>query len=1250
MDMQAKSIDRQGGRGQELLLLLLLLSTGVCTLLGDSAGGQVLRLLWCFCNLFQIPLLFFTLGGWSRRRVETVRQAGWLSAGFVLLYGVQKALIFWAGALRGDQPAFDLLTEGDTPWLFLVLACCLPLGVWLERRRWKGVILACAGAVGCAVGYCTALNGDFLCLSRLFAFFPFFFLGRWADEPIVDRLKRHGWGKALSAVLLISALCLCRMAGEQIFQYRGLFLGNRIYGGWQGVLLRAIQYGIALVLGGAVLALVPRRRLPGLSAVGARWMSAWFWLRPLLVLLTGTALLPAIGAGTGKALLSIAVCCLIVVLAVSRWVAWPVTALLRLPGQLTGARSSPARLRRNDNRLYWRAFFAVFLVLITSFSSYFIANGYSMVWTPDGQNLYLTIMYYTRNYVVKVAKTLLATGQLVLPQWDFSIGQGSSVLSVFHFNPLFLLAVFTPTRWMEAVYGAVTVLQIPLAGMAFTAYCRSIDKREPLPVLVGAVVYAFSGFVIFTAAKHIYFITFMVIYLPLILAGCERWLRKRRWGLFVGMIFLAMVGGYYYAFINTLLMAVYLLIREICLYRTRIRKIVTDLLQLVGLYLWGFALSMVAFLPVVLDFLSSSRSDVTSSAYTMLYPAEHYLKMFLCLVGNDPAATKWVRLGFAGVVFSAGVILFLRWRDRKLAPLRAGALVLFACLCVPLMGKIFNGFGYVTNRWCYGFAFCMALMVVCLLPRLVELRVWEQIALAVITGGYITAVCLLEYTRDGIEWGAMGLLALVTVVIILASHWKNKQVGQGLVAVVTVAAVLLNLFQFYDPSRSNELERYIAAGKVSKSVYASAECVAGNLDDDGFYRSEVEGNRYNRFCLTGGYGTMSYWSVLNADLVNYYLDFDLNTVRQSYAVWGLDERASLCALGSVKYFVDKGIDSDGNERHLQPYGFQAVGEEKEMTIYENQYALPAGYTYTSYQTRSDYEQLSPLERQQAILQGAVVEDADAAVVSGALDREEPELTAQDISWTVSKTNGLELDNHTIRVEKGEGSLTLKFSGLADAETYVYLRGLTLEGEKSDETVIRVSGNTVSKKGQVYRQDSLYYFQRDGLTFNLGCSETGVRSCKITFEAPGTYTFDDLQIICLPMADYVKDVTALGETTLENVTEENGTLSGTIHLEESRLLTLSIPYRESWTVTVDGVPAETLKVNGMYTGVLLEAGDHSIEATYEIPGLRTGGLVSGAALVFTGCMLAGGAVHRLRGPGQKGGKRRKRKQIQEVEES
>ena len=1227
--METRRGERQRYRGRGLLIALLLLTTGVCALLGGEGGGAS-RVLWCFCSLFQVPLLFFALGGWSRERAPTVGQAGRLGAGFALLCGAEKALLFWAGALGGAGPEFDLLPAADASWIFLALALCLPLGTWLDRFSRRGLILACAGLAGCAGG-CWAAQGEFFGLGRFLAFFPLFLLGRWTDWMALSRLLKRRWVQLLSAALLAAALVLCGLAAGPLYQMRGLFLGDGAVSGLWGGLLRAAQYAVALVLGGGILVLLPRRRTPLLSAVGERWVSVWLWMGPLSVLLTETALLPE--GGAVRVLSAIAAWGLIAALAGNRWGARSAEALLALPGRLTEERSS--ELSRDANGLYWQAFCAVFLILVTGFSGYFIANGYSMVWKPDGQNLYLTIMYYTRNYVVQAVKTLLSTGQLVLPQWDFAIGQGSSVLTVFHFNPLFLPAIFTPYRWMEAVYGAVTVLQIPLAGLAFTAYCRSIEKREPLPVLVGAVVYAFSGFVIFTAAKHIYFITFLVIYLPLILAGCERWLRKRKWGLFVGMIFLAMTGGYYYAFINTLLMAIYLLIREICLYRTQVKRILTDLLQLMGLYLWGLALAMAAFLPTVLDFLSSSRSDVAESAFTLFYPTEHYLRMFLCMVGSSPSGTYWVRLGLAGVVFAAAVLLFLRWRERQLAPLRAGALVLFACLCVPLMGKIFNGFGYVTNRWCYGFAFCMALIVVCLLPRLVELRAWEQVALAVLTGGYIAAVVLLERSRGDVEWGAMALLALVTGAVILASHWKNKAVGQGLVAVITVAAVLFNLSQFYDPAHSDALERYVPAGDVKKAVSASAEQVAANLEGDGFYRTEVEANRSNRFCLTGGYGTISYWSVLNGDLVDYYLDFDLNTVRQSYAVWGLDQRASLCALGSVRYFVGKSLTDGGEPSNLQPYGFQPVGQKRNMTIYENQYALPAGYTYTSYQTRSDYEKLSPLERQQAILQGVVVEDADAGRVSQVLSREEPRLTAQDIPWTVRKTENAEIEDNTVRVKQSSGSITLRFDGAADAETYVYWDNLTMDGQEKKEATVRVSGNSVTKKGVVYQEDSLYHFRRDGMTYNLGYSETGVRSCKITFTEAGTYHFDDLQVVCLPMADYVEDVTALGEAALEDVTETGGALTGSIRLEEPRLLALSIPYRDSWTVTVDGEPAETLKINGMYTGVLLEAGDHVVAAAYQIPGLKAGGMVSGVALVCTGGVLAAGAVRRRRSGGKPG---------------
>ena len=124
----------------------------------------------------------------------------------------------------------------------------------------------------------------------------------------------------------------------------------------------------------------------------------------------------------------------------------------------------------------------------------------------------------------------------------------------------------------------------------------------------------------------------------------------------------------------------------------------------------------------------------------------------------------------------------------------------------------------------------------------------------------------------------------------------------------------------------------------------------------------------------------------------------------------------------------------------------------------------------------------------------------------------------------------------------------------------------------------------------------------------------MKQCKITFDEQGTYTFDGLQVVCLPMADYVRDVTALSQVTMQDAQEKAGSVSGTVTLTDTRMLTLSIPWQKGWTVQVDGKTADAIRVNGIYTGVLLRPGTHTIEATYQIPGLKQGAVVSGVALV------------------------------------
>ena len=52
----------------------------------------------------------------------------------------------------------------------------------------------------------------------------------------------------------------------------------------------------------------------------------------------------------------------------------------------------------------------------------------------------------------------------------------------------------------------------------------------------------------------------------------------------------------------------------------------------------------------------------------------------------------------------------------------------------------------------------------------------------------------------------------------------------------------------------------------------------------------------------------------------------------------------------------------------------------------------------------------------------------------------------------------------------------------------------------------------------YQEDSLYYFQRGGYTYNLGYREMPLTQCTITFGQKGDYSADDIQIVCLPMPE------------------------------------------------------------------------------------------------------------------------------------
>lgn len=112
--------------------------------------------------------------------------------------------------------------------------------------------------------------------------------------------------------------------------------------------------------------------------------------------------------------------------------------------------------------------------------------------------------------------------------------------------------------------------------------------------------------------------------------------------------------------------------------------------------------------------------------------------------------------------------------------------------------------------------------------------------------------------------------------------------------------------------------------------------------------------------------------------------------------------------------------------------------------------------------------------------------------------------------------------------------------------------------------------------------------------------------------------DSLQNITVDSyAQLIKDCRV---DTLQISSFDDKHFEGTIDLDRSKLLFLSIPFDKGWKAEVDGKITETTLVTFGMTGIILNKGKHIVKLYYEAPYLKTGTLVSSISFLIYGLLL------------------------------
>lgn len=908
-------------------------------------------------------------------------------------------------------------------------------------------------------------------------------------------------------------------------------------------------------------------------------------------------------------------------------------SLRQTPGR--PLRSSPVRKMVEYLIVYTLCFAVTLWVILSPFRE----AEHTLIWKTDGMPQYLLQLQYIGEYLRGVIRQILR-GDFQFPAYDFEIGMGGDVRTFLKTEPITFLSVMMPKSFSSDFYNALVVLRIYLMGLSFSVYGMYLRKGRAA-IFAGSMLYAFSSYTFYQVERHPQF-ALAAVMLPLLLIGIEQVIHRQNVLFYSLMVGISLFASYYFLYSNTILMGVYALLRVGMVYREhRIKEFFAMLGRIAASYLLGCGLAAAFFAPSIASYFLSPRSS--SSRETVLgnlwlYDGNRFAELFSSLSSPMRYTASLTTISVSAFAIPALVVLFVR-RVKEDLSLKLAVLLGTLFLMVPVFGFVFSGFSAINNRWSYGFVFLLALVLMTQFDRMRTFTRAQGIGFGVVLLISLACWALQDWPDERLMqgfWLTAGALAVVVLLRLIPR--VPVRVWKAAVCLLLCANVSFLGYQINQPESGNMVSEFQRAETADVYYTDSRYRYLAAIEDDSFWRGDTNMmyNNYNNTSVALGYrGISLYNSTIGSGTINYFLESESTGISAVNRTLFMDNRTAQEALACVKYFI---TTKDG-ARYV-PYGYELdpklTEKSKTYDIYVNQNQLSIGYSYDTVMARSDYETLSALEKQQAQLRFAVVDDEDLAqfasletaqtvdanITKGgvSLGAVEEGIEQEGLSFTLldEEEEPAESTEETEDEEESEddGAPSVHFSLQAKAGCEVYLRLVGTECSRSVRTDINILTDEIQKRAIVRPSNDTYGLGIADYLVNLGYYEEDEQiDGEMTFSLPGTYSFDALEVYYLPMDTYESEIAALSEASLENVELDDNTVTGTVTTDRDRLMSFSIPYSVGWTATVDGEEVDLVQVNTMYMGIALPEGTHTIELTYQSPGTGIGWIITAISVLL-----------------------------------
>ena len=920
---------------------------------------------------------------------------------------------------------------------------------------------------------------------------------------------------------------------------------------------------------------------------------------------------------------------------------------------------------------YFKTYTIVFVFMTLFMFSLFWINQRTFIWKVDGWSQHYKALIYYSEWLKLLLKNFIINHNFDIPTFTLGMGFGADLYNNLHFyvigDLLSLVAAVFPVKYMAILYCLLIIARFYFAGIAFSYYCFYTCPKSKYAVLGGSFLYIFCGFALVAAFRHPFFINPM-IYFPLLLLGVEKIFKENKPFWFIGAVFFSAISNFYFFYMLAVMTIIYIVFK--LFFCVRDMKKAGKLFFKFGMCaLLGSLLGAFILYPVVLQLLSDTRVSSVYEYSGFGYPLSYYRSFLTSFPGVDSPG-YWNYMGFGGFSLLTLFVFLITWQKQDNF-LKYYFLLLTIFLLLPAAGRLMNGFSYVSNRWVWAYSFVVALIAVSMWEQLYDfeqIRKWKVVLSLIL---YVVINILFDnaFTKSSIF--QLLLTAVLFLIIVYRKKFsclQNKESFSYLLSVFLLVSLIANGFFSYATFGRGYIREYpyTFSNVNSRLENNEVKALKDAVDTCGFYRFSASEPLLteNANLLYGISSTQYYWSLTNSKVTEFFSKMSvLDNIMHRLQTF--DGRTLLNEIASIKYNLTR------NEESL-PFGYDLLKPNiyKNMSLYENRFALPLGYTYKHYIAPAEYNQMDSVQKQQAVLQGVVIDEGD---VEKEYEKAIIQFEDYDIPYKLNyDKNTVTKVGNAFVVTKKNAVVNFSFKGKSNCETYLYVKGLEFKGvnefdlykkygtgsefdpldiytEKHFERLkdseknklslnkkywtepyyLNITVRAFSDKKAFEKKQLLYTTHscpwpsgRHDFIVNTYYSNKPKTKIQIKFPHIGKYSFDEIKVVCQQFRNYPKYMKNLKESTLTNIDLHNNNpvfatnfITGEINLKTNKVLLLTIPYSKGWHAYVDDKPVEIYQANTMFMALKLEPGHHKIKLTYKTRGLREGVLLTALGLVL-----------------------------------